>query len=141
MIGNAVFAGYQRLDHYLKQPGSPIYDKLARLQPADVVSCSIVRSELLHGAEKYGDRNRRVATVNRTLAPFVSLPFDDADAIEYAKIRHELETSGLVIGPYDLQIAAICVRHTLTLVTSNVGEFSRVNGLAVEDWLTAEGPR
>jgi tRNA(fMet)-specific endonuclease VapC len=65
------------------------------------------------------------------------VPFDDADAVEYAKIRQELETAGIVIGPYDLQIAAICVRHGLTLVTSNIGEFSRVHGLMVEDWLTA----
>lgn len=84
--------------HYLKQPSSPIYTKLATLQPADVVTCSIVRSELLHGAEKYGDRNRRVAVVNKTLAPYQSLPFDDGDAVEYARIRHELETAGLVIG-------------------------------------------
>ncbi|HUG67056.1 MAG TPA: type II toxin-antitoxin system VapC family toxin [Pirellulaceae bacterium] len=125
--------------HYLKRPGSPIHGKLATLQPADVVTCSIVRSELLHGAEKYGDRNRRVATVNQALAPFNSVPFDDADAVEYARIRHELEAAGLVIGPYDLQIASICVRHGLTLVTSNIGEFSRVQGLMVEDWLTAAG--
>ena len=127
--------------HYLKQPDSPIHAKLATLQPADVVTCSIVRCELLHGAEKYGDRNRRVATVNQTLAPFNSVPFDDADAAEYARIRHELETVGLVIGPYDLQIAAICVRHGFALVTSNVGEFSRVRGLTVEDWLSPAGSR
>ncbi len=125
--------------HYLKQPGSPIHAQLATLQPADVVTCSIVRSELLHGAEKYGDRNRRVAIVNQTLAPYQSLAFDDEDAVEYARIRHNLETAGLVIGPYDLQIAAISVRYGLTLVTSNIGEFSRVSGLLVENWLTAAG--
>jgi tRNA(fMet)-specific endonuclease VapC len=118
--------------NYLKNPGSPIHIKLATLQPADVVTRSVVRSELLHGAEKYGDRNRRVAKVSQTLAPF-----DDADAVAYARIRHELETAGLVIGPYDLQIAAICVRRGFTLVTSNVGEFSRVPELAVEDWLSS----
>ena len=88
-----------------------------------------MRCELLHGAEKYGNRNRRVATVNQTLAPFNSVPFDDGDAAEYARIRNELETMGLVIGPYDLQIAAICVRHGFTLVTHNIGEFARVRGL------------
>ena len=77
--------------HYLKRSASPIHAKLATLQPADVVTCSIVRSELLHGAEKYGNRNRRIAIVNQTLAPFDSVPFDDADAVEYARIRHELE--------------------------------------------------
>ncbi len=125
--------------HYLKQPGSPIHSKLATLLPADVVTCAIVRGELLHGAQKYGDRSRRMAIVNQTLAPFVSLPFDDADAIEFGRIRHELELAGMVIGPYDLQIAAVCIRHGLTLVTSNIGEFSRVTGLMVEDWLTEAG--
>jgi tRNA(fMet)-specific endonuclease VapC len=120
---------------YLKLPGSPVHAKLAGLQPDDIVTCSIVRSELLHGAEKYGNRSRRVAIVNQTLAPFQSVPFDDQDAVEYARIRHELETAGIVIGPFDLQIASICVRHGFTLVTSNIGEFSRIKGLIVEDWL------
>jgi len=62
--------------YYLKQPESRIHAKFAALQPADVVTCSIVRCELLHGAEKYGDRNRRVATVSQMLAPFNSVPFD-----------------------------------------------------------------
>jgi len=121
--------------HYLKKSGSRIHVKLSALQPTDVITCSIVRSELFHGAEKYGDKKRRVATVSKTLAPFNSVPFDDVDAAEYAKIRHALEKSGLIIGPYDLQIAAICLRHGFILVTSNVGEFSRVPGLMVEDWL------
>ncbi len=121
---------------YLKLPDSRIHTKLATLQPTDVVTCSIVRSELLQGAEKYGDRDRRIATVNQTLAPFASVPFEDEDAAEYARIRNALEKIGLVIGPYDLQIAAICVRHEFTLVTSNIGEFSRVEELVVENWLS-----
>ena len=43
--------------------------------------------------------------------------------------------AGQVIGPYDLQIAAIALQHGLIVVTHNVAEFSRVPGLAVEDWL------
>lgn len=120
--------------HYLKNPRSRIREKLAALRPAEVVTCSIVRGELLHGAEKYGSRSRRIALMQTTLAPFVSLPFDDQDAKKYAKLRHSLEQAGTVIGPYDLQIAAICLRHDATLVTNNVGEFSRVDGLKVEDW-------
>ncbi|MEX2170209.1 MAG: PIN domain-containing protein [Pirellulales bacterium] len=121
--------------HYLKHADSPIRSRLESLQPHDVVSCSIVRSELLHGAEKYGNRDQRVAAVVTTLAPFQSFPFDDAAAAIFAHIRHSLETIGQTIGPYDLQIAAICLLHGLTLVTNNTGEFARVNGLAIEDWL------
>lgn len=121
--------------HYLKHADSPVRKRLEALQPGDVVNCSVVLAELLHGAEKYGNRDRRVATVVQTLAPFSSLPFDDDVAVEYAKIRHALESTGQIIGPYDLQIAAICRQHNLTLVTSNTGEFSRVDGLMIEVWL------
>ena len=119
---------------YLKQPESKIHARLSGLRPSEIVTCSIVLSELLHGAEKYGNRMRRIASVRNALAPFKLYPFDDLDAKHYATIRHDLELQGLVIGPYDLQIAAICVRHGFTLVTSNVTEFSRVRGLTIEDW-------
>ena len=65
---------------------------------------------------------------------FTSLPFDDAAALHYATIRHDLETRSLVIGPNDLKIAAICLAHGLTLVSSNASEFGRVSGLKFEDW-------
>jgi tRNA(fMet)-specific endonuclease VapC len=125
----------------LKYSDSPVHAKLRALNPTDVVTCSIVRSELLHGAEKCGNRDRRVAIVNRALAPFTSLPFADADAVEYARIRHELETEGQTIGPHDLQIAAIAVRHGVILVTSNLREFSRVHGLSLEDWIGSTAQR
>lgn len=35
--------------HYLKHPDSPIRSRLEILQPTEVLGCSIVRSELLHG--------------------------------------------------------------------------------------------
>lgn len=123
--------------HYLKHADSPIRRRLEALAPSDVVACSIVRAELFHGAEKYGRVDRRRAAVIGTLSPFVSLPFDDRAAEHYAAIRHELEQSGQLIGPYDLQIAAICVANVCILVTSNLKEFSRIKILSTEDWLAA----
>ena len=120
--------------HYLKHASSPVCARLESLTPNDVVTCSVVCAELLHGAEKYGNRDRRVTTVIQTLAPFASYPFADEAAEVYARLRHELEIAGSVIGPYDLQIAAISLLHRATLVTRNTAEFSRVSGLAIEDW-------
>ena len=120
--------------YYFKQPASPIHAKLSLLRPSDIVTCSIVKSELMHGAEKYGNRDRRQALVVETLAPYRSFPFDDDAATVYAKLRHDLEIAGNVIGPYDLQIAAICRLHGFTLVTNNVREFSRIPDLTIEDW-------
>ena len=61
-------------------------------------------------------------------------PFDRAAANCYANVRDRLEQRGEVIGPYHLQIAAIALVHDLTVVTNNVSEFRRVDGLRVEDW-------
>jgi tRNA(fMet)-specific endonuclease VapC len=120
---------------YLKNAASPIRARLQILQLSDVATCAVVRAELLHGAEKHGNRDRRVAAVIELLAPFRSLPFDDEAAAKYAALRHSLELRGEIIGPYDLQIAAICMVHGLTLVTSNTNEFSRVSDLHIENWL------
>lgn len=119
---------------YLKKPGSKIQARLSSVSPSSVVTCSIVLSELLHGAKKYGNPSLRVAMVRSLLSPFQCVPFDESDAAQYASLRHDLEVRGQVIGPYDLQIAAICLRHGFVLVTNNVSEFARVAGLQVEDW-------
>ncbi len=55
-------------------------------------------------------------------------------ARRYAEIRDSLESRGEVIGLFDMQIAAIALAHDLTVVTNNVSEFRRVDGLRVEDW-------
>lgn len=119
---------------YLKSPQSPIRARLQKLQPGDVVLCSVVKAELLYGAEKYGNRERRLNILRELFAPYVSLPFDDAAAGQYGRIRHELETAGTIIGPNDLMIAAIAAANNHTLVTHDTAEFSRVKGLALEDW-------
>ena len=76
---------------YLKNPASNIKNRLALQSPQNIVTCSIVLAELLHGAEKYGNRTRRQATVHQLLAPFDCLPFDESDAVIYAAIRHTLK--------------------------------------------------
>jgi tRNA(fMet)-specific endonuclease VapC len=106
---------------------------LRRTRASDIAVCSIVWAELLHGARKYEKKEERIAKVERTLGPYISLPFDDGAARSYAGIRDLLETRGQIIGPYDLLIAAIAKSRGLTLVTNNT-EFRRVDGLSVEDW-------
>ncbi len=122
---------------YVKDPNSLIRARLSFRQPREIVTCSVIKAELLHGAEKYGRPNERRALINELLSLFQSLPFDDASAAIYARLRHELEMNGQVIGPMDLQIASIALQHGCTLVTHNVREFSRVQGLIIEDWSVA----
>jgi tRNA(fMet)-specific endonuclease VapC len=117
----------------LKNRSSLVGTRLRNTSASDIAVCSVVRAELLHGARKYEKRAERVARVELTLSPFISLPFDDAAARHYAAIRDDLESRGVTIGPNDLMIAAIAVTHGLTLVSNN-REFGRVVGMRVEDW-------
>lgn len=119
---------------YLKSPQTRIRERLEKLRPGDVALCSVVKAELWHGAEKYGHRAHRLELLQQTFAPYNSLPFDDAAAAEYGRLRHQLEAAGQVLGPNDLMIAAIALTNRLTLVTHNTSEFGRVMGLSVEDW-------
>jgi tRNA(fMet)-specific endonuclease VapC len=70
------------------------------------------------------------------LAAIEVLPLEAEAQRHYADIRLRLERSGQPIGPNDLLIAAHARSLGLTLVTDNTGEFSRVPGLSVENWLT-----
>lgn len=51
------------------------------------------------------------------------------------ELRTKLEAAGTPISSNDLLIAAHALTLQLTLVTHNMGEFRRVPGLHVEDWL------
>lgn len=119
---------------YLKGKNPAFGRRLIATPAAQVLVCAPVLAELLHGARKYGNPAEREQRVHQTLAPDVCLPFDEAVAVYYADIRHELERRGAVIGLFDMQIAAIALAHDLIVVTSNTDEFVRVPGLKVEDW-------
>lgn len=96
---------------------------------------TIVLTELLHGAAKSAkpDHNRR--DVESFAAKLEVLDFDAAAAGHAAEIRAELERAGRSIGGYDLLIAGHARSRGLIVVTGNLGEFSRVDGLRSEDWL------
>ena len=73
--------------------------------------------------------------MDRVLATMNIMPFEaPADAV-YGLVCTRLELAGTPIGANDLLIAAHALTLQLTLVTHNTGEFRRVPGLAVEDWL------
>ena len=60
--------------------------------------------------------------------------FDKKSSVEYGKLRKILSSNGVIIGPNDMMIAATVLANGGTLITHNVGEFSRVEGLLIEDW-------
>lgn len=53
----------------------------------------------------------------------------------YAELRARLEAMGRPIGANDMLIAAHAMALGATLVTDNMKEFSRIEGLLIENWL------
>jgi len=100
----------------------------------EVALSSIVASELLYGAYKKGSQ-KLVKVVKHFIDCFVVYDFDLKAAEEYALIRADLEKKGIIIGAYDLQIAAHANSLSAVLVTNNEKEFLRVEGLRVENWV------
>lgn len=95
--------------------------------------CSVVKAELFYGARRSSNPDRSIAQQQDFLNRFISLPFDDQSAIIYGQIRAGRAASGTPIGPNDLLIASIALANNLILVTHNTREFSRVEGLRLED--------
>ena len=99
-----------------------------------VCTSVLVAGELRYGAEK-SQSARIQARVNVVLSGLEALPLTPPADIAYAELRNSLMTAGTPIGPVDMFIAAHALSLDLTLVTANIGEFSRVPGLKVENWL------
>lgn len=110
----------------------------ARLRdlPMDAVATTtITAGEIRYGALRSQRPKENLARVETLLAPLALLPFDNRAACHFADIKAHLTASGSIIGPMDLLIAAIARARNATLVTGNLREFSRVPGLAAENWL------
>ena len=121
---------------YLRGKNALVRQRLAAHPAHEICICPVVLAELYIGVLRSANPAKNRAAVDQFAAPYISLPFDDSAADMCARIRHQLEAQGTPIGPYDLQIAAIALTNGCTLVTHNVSEFSRVQGLLIEDWET-----
>jgi len=94
--------------------------------------------ELWYGVAKSAKRDYNTERVQAFLGgPIHVVPFDEADARAAGEVRTLLEQEHRTIGAYDLMLAGQAARRGMTLVTANVREFERVDGLMWEDWSTS----
>ena len=94
----------------------------------------VVLAEIEYGARKSRAYEKTIAQYRKFTQSFESVPFSDTAAECYGRIRASLEMHGEVIGANDLLIAATAMADDSVLVTHNVKEFSRIEGLRLEDW-------
>jgi tRNA(fMet)-specific endonuclease VapC len=99
---------------------------------------SITLAELLHGVEKSSMITKNLRKVEDFVSRLEVLPYENTAASHYGDIRTNLEKKGTVIGINDLHIAAHARSEGLILVSNNVREFERVEGLRLENWIESK---
>jgi len=117
-----------------KKPRS-VVEKIKKLKPSQVKLSAISIGELEYGVSKSKNREKNRNALIDFVSGFDILPFTDSDAEVFGLVRADLERRGTVIGSYDMQIAAQSISNDLILVTNNTGEFERINGLKLENWV------
>ncbi|MDS4040108.1 MAG: type II toxin-antitoxin system VapC family toxin [Candidatus Competibacter sp.] len=123
-------------------PNETVLAWLDRQTGEDVFVSAITEAEILRGIALLPDGKRRavLAAIADTLfaEDFADrrLPFDSPSAGLYAELAAHRARTGRPISVEDAQIAAIALRHALTLVTRNTRDFADITGLTVVNpWL------
>jgi tRNA(fMet)-specific endonuclease VapC len=96
---------------------------------------SITLAELLHGVEKSSMPDHNLRKVEDFVSRLEVLEYGQKAGAHYGEIRANLERKGTIIGVNDLHIAGHARSEGLTLVSNNLREFERVDGLRITNWL------
>ena len=121
------------LIYFFKGMGA-VSDHLLATPPRDIGLPAIVLFELEVGIAMSSRPEKRTRQLRDLISVVKVLPFGEAEARKAAVTRVDLGQRGLLIGPYDLLIAATALAHKSVLVTHKTKEFNRIRGLSLEDW-------
>lgn len=119
--------------HYFKGLGN-VAERLLATPRTEVAVPSVVIHELEVGVLKADEPKKRRRQLDTLWAHITVLSLGAGEARTAARVRAELEARGLPIGPLDTLIAGTALHHGATLITRNVREFGRIEGLMVENW-------
>ena len=118
----------------VRRPQGRVAAKITEIGEQQVATSIIVAAELRYGAAKKGSP-RLSAQLEAILGALDVMALEPPADVAYGDLCAALEKSGRLIGPNDLLIAAQSLAREMVLVTDNPGEFERVDGLKVENWL------
>ncbi|WP_288229476.1 type II toxin-antitoxin system VapC family toxin [uncultured Desulfovibrio sp.] len=120
--------------YLIKNNPPEVRERFAAYAPGEIGIASISVAELHYGVEKSASRERNARALEVLLLPLEIVPFDMAAAQIYGSIRAMLERRGTPIGGMDMLIAAVALARNCTLITHNLREFERIDGLRCESW-------
>jgi tRNA(fMet)-specific endonuclease VapC len=118
----------------IKHKPEKVFQRLQEIDPEDICVSSVTYAELVHGVEKSAAVEKNRLALLMLLANIEILNFDVDAADCYGKIKADLDKKGTPIDPLDMMIAGHAMSMGYAVVTNNVKEFSRVQGLILENW-------
>jgi tRNA(fMet)-specific endonuclease VapC len=110
-----------------------VRDTLLRIGTKYCYISEITVAELYFGLAKAEDKKRKLDDIREVQRLFRVIPAY-ASFKEYGEIRYSLEHTGQRVDQFDLLIGATALHHGLTLVTSNLKHFERMQGIKIENW-------
>jgi len=94
--------------------------------------------ELRLGCTLRGDFESFWAKISKNIISRVNvIPFGHGEALIAGDILASLQKIGQSIGIEDAMIGSTALSHKLIMVTANTRHFSKIKGLAIENWLTS----
>lgn len=120
--------------YLIKHKPESVIRKLTEHAPSEICISSVTYAELSFGVEKSMYRERNRIALMMMLANIEILDFSPRASELFGHIRADLERKGTPIGLMDMMIAAHAISSDCILVTNNLKEFNRVEGLKTENW-------
>lgn len=108
-----------------------IRSKLKEMQPYGLGLSVVSLAELYEGVYYSRDPQRSQQQLEAFLTSVTVLEVNEEICKVFGKHRGILRQRGLIIGDFDLLIAATCLHQGLTLLTDNLRHFQRIEGLEI----------
>jgi tRNA(fMet)-specific endonuclease VapC len=105
--------------------------KLEELAASGLALSVVSLAELYEGIYRSVNPEKAEKSLNLFLTAVTVLGLNGAACRIFGRERARLRKEGRLIGDFDLLIAATCLHHDLILLTDNVREFERVEGIKI----------
>ncbi len=108
-----------------------------RIEAAEVNNCflsEITIAELKYGAANSNLPEKNLLKIKELQQRFTVIPiFNSLDV--YALEKARLKKAGNILDDFDLLIGATAISNNLILITRNVSDFIRLEGIEIENWI------
>jgi len=113
------------------------FDLIEKFNKIGIETCAISEitlAELIFGAENSPNPEKNHLLIERFIEQITILPIFNS-IIKYGKQKAKLRKKGRIISDFDLLIGCTATENDLIMVTENVNEFKRIDGIKIENWI------